>query len=445
MADGEVPDEPGAGDLLPPGTPVGEYVLDVQLGEGGFARVYEAHHDVLGTRVAIKVLSRALALDTEAMQRFVREAQAASRIAHPGVVRVLGFGKLADGRAYQVMELVNGPTLESYIEGRGRLDIEAALDILAAIAAALDGAHAAGIVHRDLKPANVLLATVDGRLVPRLADFGIAKALEGDDSGHLTRTGTTLGTPMYMSPEQALGRPVGPSSDVYSFGVVAFELLTGRLPFEGESAFATMMLHVQGSPPAPSTIDAALARFDAAILQLLAKEPPDRPPTIAEAMAALRVAPAPGERAGPAPRRARRTGLIAVFATGVVVLGAIGLGAVVLGGRPEGVRDPSPTAVPSSPVPVPTISAPPAAPVMAEVPPAAPAGALAPDVTVPGNPVPPGTRTRSGSAAAPAERAPTRRSDRPRPARADAPRARTRARLTPIASRRHLSTRPRTP
>ncbi len=280
-----------SGELLPAGTVVGDYAVENLLGSGGFANVYRATHVHLGTCVAVKVLSRALALDHEAMRRFVIEAQSAIRIAHPNVVRVLGFGMLADGRAYQVMELVDGPTLEEHLAER-RLGIDEALETLDGIAAALDAAHAAGIVHRDLKPANVLLARVDGRLVPRLADFGIAKALEADQDARVTRTGMTLGTPLYMSPEQALGRSIGPSSDVYSFGVVAFELLTGRMPYEDESPFATMMLHVQAEVPVPSVVEPALGvRFDEALRAMLAKRPENRPASLLEAMRALRSQP----------------------------------------------------------------------------------------------------------------------------------------------------------
>lgn len=308
---------------LPVGTAVGDYVLEDVLGLGGFACVYRAHHDVLGTSVAIKILSRALALDVEATRRFVREAQSASRITHPNVVRVLGFGKLPDGRAYQVMELVEGPTLEAHLAQRGRLPAAETLAILEGVAAALDAAHAAGIVHRDLKPANVLLDPApDGRLVPRLSDFGIAKALEGDDTNHhLTRTGTTLGTPSYMSPEQALGREVGPASDVYSFGVVAFELLAGVRPFEGESPFATMMMHVQAPVPAPSSVFPALgAQFDAAVRAMLAKQPEDRPRTIAEAMTALRVAAPVVRRTWPIAKLAALAVIAALVTGGVIAL-----------------------------------------------------------------------------------------------------------------------------
>jgi tRNA A-37 threonylcarbamoyl transferase component Bud32 len=309
-------------ELLPPGTAVGEYVLDELLGAGGFARVYRAHHAVLSAEVAIKVITRALALDADASARFVREARAASAIAHPGIVRVLGFGKLADGRAYQVMELIAGPALDDHLAEVGRLPRAEALRLLDAIAAALDAAHAAGIVHRDLKPANVLLAPGPSGPMPRLADFGIAKALEGETNPQLTRTGTTLGTPTYMSPEQALGRPVGPASDVYSFGVVAFELLTGEVPFPSESPLETMMHHVQTAAPAPSSVAPDLGPgFDAAMAALLAKRPEERPASAAAAMAALRAAGAVARRERGRARRWLAAGLGAGMLAGAAAIG----------------------------------------------------------------------------------------------------------------------------
>lgn len=272
-------------ETLPPGTAVGDYDIESLIGAGGFARVYRARHRVVRAPVAIKVITRALALDADASERFVREARAAMRIAHPNVVRILGFGSLPDGRAYQVMELVEGSSLDHRIEEHVP-SVEEALRILDAIALGLHAAHSAGIVHRDLKPSNVLIAQ-NG--LPRLADFGIAKALEGDDDPRMTRTGVTLGTPAYMSPEQALGRHVGIASDIYAFGVVAFELLTGKVPFEGGSPFEIMLMHVQGDPPKVSALRPEIGtQFDDAIAAMLAKHAEERPQTIQRAMDGLR-------------------------------------------------------------------------------------------------------------------------------------------------------------
>lgn len=275
-------------ELLPPGSSVGEYVLEGLLGSGGFARVYRARHAVLQTTVAIKVLTRALALDASATQRFVREAQAASKVAHPNVVRVRGFGMLDDGRAYQVLDLIEGDSLERWLANHPRMPPLEVVALVATVASALDAAHARGIVHRDLKPSNILVVERDGALVPYLTDFGIAKALGAEDDPKLTFTGITLGTPTYMSPEQALGTRIGPASDVYALGVVTFELLTGQCPFDGESPFAIMMHHVQTPAPAVSSVVPELGRaFDVAVARMLAKRPEDRPGSSGEAAAAL--------------------------------------------------------------------------------------------------------------------------------------------------------------
>ena len=301
---------------IPVGTSVGGYVIEALIGVGGFARVYRARHEVLATKVALKVLTRALAFDPEVMQRFVREAQAASRIQHASIVRVLGFGTHDDGRAYQVLELVDGPALDTYLEDHGRLPVGEALDLLASIADAVDAAHALGIVHRDLKPANILLAPSERRHHPRLTDFGIAKALGDDDNPKLTRTGLTLGTPAYMSPEQALGVAVGPASDVYAFGVMTFELLTGQVPFDAESPFAMMIKHVQETPPLVSSIAPALGRgFDDAVRWMLAKQPEDRPATLGDAVRALQT-----RSSRRRPRRSLAIGGFGALVATVVVL-----------------------------------------------------------------------------------------------------------------------------
>ena len=318
---------------LPTGFVVGEYRVDKLLGVGGFARVYQANHPVLRHQVAVKVLTRAVGSDPEAMRRFVREAQAASRIDHENVVKVLGFGKLQDGRAYQLMELVHGPTLDDYLGLHGKLTVLQALSFLQDIAAALTSAHALGITHRDLKPANVLLANQNGALMAKLTDFGIATALDGEHDSKLTRTGSTLGTPTYMSPEQALGTAINTSSDVYAFGVLAFELLTNAVPFDGESPFAIMMQHVQATPPRASQIAPELGpHFDQAILQMLNKHPEDRPASVAAAMALLHAAAtttsgveASSCAAVPAtPRRIKRT------ATIIALAAVVGIGLAAL-------------------------------------------------------------------------------------------------------------------
>ncbi len=357
------------GDELRPGTQIGEYELEALLGAGGFARVYRARHTTLGTPVAIKVLDRALALDPQTMVRFVREAQAATRISHPNVVRVLGFGRHGDGRAYQIMDLVEGLPLDQHIAAVGRLPVGEVLALLGGIVAGLDAAHAAGIIHRDLKPANILLARADGQLVPRLADFGIAKAIGGADDPRLTQTGATLGTPMYMSPEQALGRVITNASDVYALGVVAYELLTGRVPFAAESPFETMMMHVQSEPALVSaTVPELGTAFDGVLCRMLDKEPTARP-SLADAMRELRAASVAPGRAG----RTRRTTLLAVLAGAILASGAAWwFLAAPRSPEPAPARTASPAALAPAPAPVPD-------PDLAPAPKPAAAPAAAPD------------------------------------------------------------------
>ena len=362
------------GDELRPGTQIAEYVLEALLGAGGFARVYRARHTTLGTPVAIKVLDRALALDPQAMVRFVREAQAATRISHPNVVRVLGFGRHGDGRAYQIMDLVEGLPLDQHIAAVGRLPVGEVLALLVGIVAGLDAAHAAGIIHRDLKPANILLARADGQLVPRLADFGIAKAIGGADDPRLTQTGATLGTPMYMSPEQALGRVITNASDVYALGVVVYELLTGRVPFAAESPFETMMMHVQSEPALVSAAVPELGTaFDGVLRRMLDKEPTARP-SLADAMRELRAASVAPGRAG----RTRRTTLLVVLAGAILASGAAWwVLAAPRSPEPAPARTaspPAPAAAAAAPAPAPAPSPEPT-PAPAPAPAAAPASA----------------------------------------------------------------------
>jgi serine/threonine protein kinase len=340
--------------LLVIGTPVGEYISEQFLGSGGFAKVYQGRHPTLGTRVALKVLDRMIGIDHESMQRFTREAQAANRIDHPSVVKVLGFGKLPDGRAYQVMELVEGPSLDEHIAKHGNVSVEVALQLLTAIADALAAAHSLGIVHRDLKPSNILISKRGGQLIPRLTDFGIAKAIDREEDSKLTRTGSTLGTPFYMSPEQALGSKIGAQSDIYGFGVVAFELLTGQVPFNGESPFAVMMKHVQATPPLPSDILPALGSgFDQAITKMLSKRAEQRQATISEAMHDLKQAAAAPmsnvhKATSPASKVARWKWAIAAVMILVVTGGSLAWRATA-SSAPEITTSTPPTLNPASP------------------------------------------------------------------------------------------------
>jgi len=195
------------------------------------------------------------------------------------------------------MDLLDGEPLDRWLKRHGRIDVTTALQLLTPIAGALDLAHGAGIVHRDLKPQNIFLAwDASGETVPKLLDFGMAKLL-GDSQVH-TVSGTPIGTPLYMSPEQARGVKVDRRSDVYALGVLAFEMLTGKLPIVGDTTVAVLMAHIMETPPRPSELCGEVSPLlDAPLLRMLAKNPEDRPESAGEAVAALReAARASGER-----------------------------------------------------------------------------------------------------------------------------------------------------
>ncbi|MFH2005725.1 MAG: protein kinase [bacterium] len=275
------------------GTKIGNYEIVRLHGKGGMGEVYVAHHPVLDRQVAVKVLSRALSDDEELVARFRQEAQAAGRIGHEAIVEVTDFGTLEDERFYYVMELLNGSSLQEWLDRHGPCSAQDAVGILRPIIEALSAAHEAGIVHRDIKPDNIFLHTdAQGRLKPKLLDFGIAKLVDhtGESSGVATKTGQLLGTPLYMSPEQAAGETqnIGPWSDVYSIAAVLFRMLTGRPPFLGKSFGALLMKHMQEPPPNPSELRPGLPKaLDGLIQSAMAKAPEERMATMRTFLQAL--------------------------------------------------------------------------------------------------------------------------------------------------------------
>ncbi|HEY5938865.1 MAG TPA: serine/threonine-protein kinase [Kofleriaceae bacterium] len=275
---------------LAAGTAVGEYVVEGKIGQGAFGSVWKATHPLIGKVVAIKVLARRFSVDPEIVSRFVSEARAVNQIRHRNIIDIFSFGQLPDGRHYYVMEYLDGEPLDARIERDGQLSLAAALPILRGIARALDAAHAKGIAHRDLKAENVFLATdAEGGVFPKLLDFGIAKLLAPDDNHkHKTRTGTPVGTPYYMSPEQCRGRDVDHRTDFYAFGVLTHVLLTGRYPFDADDHMSILIAQLQETAPAASSLVPELpTAIDDAIAWLLAKDPAHRPPTMRAAMTAL--------------------------------------------------------------------------------------------------------------------------------------------------------------
>ncbi len=221
----------------------GRYRLEARIGAGGMSTVYRALDETLLRQVAIKLMNREVTADSDELERFRREARAVAQLSHPHVVGVIDAGEDEDGRPYIVFEYVEGETLKDRIRRLGRLPIAEAVAYSIEIARALGAAHARHIVHRDVKPQNVL---IDEEGSAKVTDFGIARTL--DEEG-LTADGRVLGTTDYVSPEQALGRPVTGQSDLYSLGVVLYEMLTGEVPFKGENQIAVAMKHVREEMP----------------------------------------------------------------------------------------------------------------------------------------------------------------------------------------------------
>ena len=273
---------------LEPGTLVGEYEIEGLLGEGGFGTVYRAVHPVIGKPAAIKVLKREYSASAEMVSRFVAEARAVNQIRHKNIIDIFSFGALDDGRHYYVMELLEGITLDRWLADKGRLAPNEAIPLLRQLARALDAAHTAGIAHRDLKTENVFLTFDEGVPIAKLLDFGLAKLVKSAGAGHKTQSGMPMGTPLYMSPEQVHGREIDARTDIYSFGILAFELLSGRLPFDGASLIDIMTQQISAAPPRLGSVapDLPIA-LDAPIAAMLEKDPAKRPQHILEAMRAL--------------------------------------------------------------------------------------------------------------------------------------------------------------
>ncbi|GGR82669.1 serine/threonine-protein kinase PksC [Streptomyces aureoverticillatus] len=265
----------------------GRYQLRDLLGEGGMASVHLAYDTVLDRQVAIKTLHTELGREQSFRERFRREAQAVAKLTHTNIVSVFDTGEDDLGGAtmpYIVMEYVEGKPLGSVLDAairqHGAMPTDQALKITADVLAALEISHEMGLVHRDIKPGNVMMTK---RNVVKVMDFGIARAMQSGVTS-MTQTGMVVGTPQYLSPEQALGRGVDARSDLYSVGIMLFQLVTGRLPFDADSPLAIAYAHVQEEPVAPSSINRSLPpAIDALVARALKKNPNERFPT-AEAM-----------------------------------------------------------------------------------------------------------------------------------------------------------------
>ncbi|MDQ3619223.1 MAG: protein kinase [Actinomycetota bacterium] len=277
------------------------YHLEETIAAGGMGTVWAARDERLGRRVAVKMLKQELVGDPRFVERFRREARAVAALGHPNIASVFDYGEDHD-KQFIVMELVEGQDLARLLHEEGPVDTDRALSIAAQTCDALGHAHLAGVIHRDVKPANIIVGPGDR---VKVTDFGIARA-QGDST--LTAAGSVLGTAHYLSPEQAAGGAIGPPSDVYSMGCVLYEMLTGAVPFTGDSPIGIAMRHVSDDVPPPSAIAGAVPQaVDELVSKATAKAPEDRfadGREIAAALAELADPTAPGIVAAAAPTAA---------------------------------------------------------------------------------------------------------------------------------------------
>ncbi len=329
----------------------GLYQVERKLGEGGMGAVYLVRHVHLRKHFAVKVLSPQIAANRQAVDRLHQEAVAASSIDHENIVDIVNFDVTEQDEVFIVMELLEGPSLAQVLETQGRLPPERALPIAVQISRALQAAHERGIVHRDLKPENVMLVRKHGRELVKVLDFGISKVRSAEaEQVRVTRTGQLVGTPLYMSPEQARGdKEIDHRADVYALGVMLYEMLTGTPPFDGANYFQLLWKH-GNEPPEPPRKRAPEAdiseALEAVILRAMAKEPAERFQSMRELEEALlgaepqRALPSGSMPAGtpstvslpPAPARAARPKALLFGLGAALLVGGLALGASWRGG-----------------------------------------------------------------------------------------------------------------
>jgi serine/threonine protein kinase len=269
----------------------GRYLVEALIGEGGMGVIYQCRHRIIGKKLAMKIIRREQARAPEAPQRFLIEARAASAIGSEHIIHVSDFGRLPDGAAYLVMEFLEGAPLSRAIQSRKPLSLGRVLSIGIQLAEGLSAAHQAGIVHRDLKPENIFLVRRhDDREFVKILDFGVAQ-MNLDGARKLTRAGCIIGTPHYMSPEQAGAERVDQRGDIYSLGIILYELICGRVPFDGDNYRTILSQHLL-EPPAPFSRVAPWLEVPAGLEQIvrrcLEKQPNDRYGSMAELCAELR-------------------------------------------------------------------------------------------------------------------------------------------------------------
>jgi eukaryotic-like serine/threonine-protein kinase len=256
------------------GRTLGDFLVLRLIGKGGMGQVYLARQQSLKREVALKVLRTELAADASALARFRAEAEAVARVTHANIVQVYAVGE-QDGLHYMALEYVDGRNLREYLAKRGSPELPLALTIMRQVAAALQRASEHGLAHRDIKPENIL---VTRKAEVKVADFGLSRAFAGETpAANLTQSGITLGTPLYMSPEQVQGKPADHRSDLYSLGVTSYHLLAGEPPFKGATSFEVAVQHVQKGPPPLAAVRPDLpAELVAMVHKLMAKRPEDR-------------------------------------------------------------------------------------------------------------------------------------------------------------------------
>jgi serine/threonine-protein kinase len=286
----EVPSAPGD---FAPGTLLGDWSVEQKIGEGGMGTVYAAVHAEIGKRAALKVIRAELSAAVGGAERFVQEARLVNEIGHPNIVDIFHIGRLDDGRPYLVMELLRGRTLGERMAD-GRVPSCDAIQLLLQICAGLAAAHARGVVHRDLKPDNVFVVDTRSGPLVKIVDWGIAKLSDtrAAQSTALTRTGAMVGTPMYVSPEQARGRDVDERTDLYSLGVIAYELLLEEPPFSADNVADLIAMHLREPVPPPSEVWPDIPpALEALLVAMLAKRPEARPDlsAIMETLESVRV------------------------------------------------------------------------------------------------------------------------------------------------------------
>lgn len=256
-----------------------KYELIRELGEGATGKVYLVKHRELGVQYALKLLNRVLSADTRFIERFKREAEVMERFTHPGSIRLRDFGKTSDGLYYMTMDYCNGQLLKDVIDNRGCVPPVQTLKIMSQVLDVMGSAHQTGVVHRDIKPDNIMLeATQDGRIVVKVLDFGIAKLKEQMDlESSVTMEGASIGTPRYMSPEQANGESaLDHRVDIYAGGILMYELLAGKVPFKGDTVVQTLLMHLM-KPPPPFDPALGVPQFiEAIVLRALQKNRDER-------------------------------------------------------------------------------------------------------------------------------------------------------------------------